>query len=471
MDELRNMHSKANSLEGVKEKYRKAIIDNYAEKLMQLDNLENIRNDDIQNLIMSFERTQYQNAYDNSLGSNDRWGIVRQKNFFGLSAEFLPKNDRNNMLYLKLDSGRFQMQKFPNINKRFFPNTLNISDILKRSENEQFTEIEEFYNMNNREVFQKYGIMAYCDNGQANLIANCVILDSLLKEKYSEVIDIFCYSPNGYVTKIVLEDGTEINANSRDSYDSQAGEKGVTIKKAGREARVDFKAISIGKNAEVLTDINELEVEDVVYSGDSELILQLQKAMEEQFKSQIRQHQEQNDVIPKTENYHEKYSEIAGVLLDRAGVYSYDETYDLDGLSISCINEGSSVCIKSDLLGIMLLADSKTCTFKDFQDLIKIDYHSNEEQAISMEKYLSILEQTTEKLREFVKKIEELARYEKINEQNPEVTNGLLLTKIAGAGIKESDVQNVQKTLINVVEKPKTKQSFDEKEINEDEGK
>ena len=119
----------------------------------------------------------------------------------------------------------------------------------------------------------------------------------------------------------------------------------------------------------------------------------------------------------------------------------------------------------------MLLADSKTCTFKDFQDLIKIDYHSNEEQAISMEKYLSILEQTTEKLREFVKKIEELARYEKINEQNPEVTNGLLLTKIAGAGIKESDVQNVQKTLINVVEKPKTKQSFDEKEINEDEGK
>ena len=308
MDELRNMHSKANSLEGVKEKYRKAIIDNYAEKLMQLDNLENIRNDDIQNLIMSFERTQYQNAYDNSLGSNDRWGIVSQKNFFGLSAEFLPKNDRNNMLYLKLDSGRFQMQKFPNINKRFFPNTLNISDILKRSENEQFTEIEEFYNMNNREVFQKYGIMAYCDNGQANLIANCVILDSLLKEKYSEVIDIFCYSPNGYVTKIVLEDGTEINANSRDSYDSQAGEKGVTIKKAGREARVDFKAISIGKNAEVLTDINELEVEDVVYSGDSELILQLQKAMEEQFKSQIRQHQEQNDVIPKTENYHEKYT-------------------------------------------------------------------------------------------------------------------------------------------------------------------
>lgn len=462
MDELRDMASKANSLQEIKEKYQKAIINNFKEKLAMLKNIHG--NDDIEKIKMNFNNTQYQNAFDNSLGSNDRWGIVSKKNFFGLSAEFLPENEKDNALYLKLDSGRFQMQKFPTINKNFFPNLINISDILQRSEKEQFAELEEFYNMNNREVFEKYGITAHCsDNyrGQSNLVANCVILDSLLQEKYSNITDIFCYSPEGYVIQIELDDGTKISANSINSTDiSQTGKKGITIKKDEKEANVDFDAVSIGTNSEVLTNISELEVKNVVYTGDTELITKLQQAMEKQFESQ------KNTALPEYNNYYEKYDKIASILLDKASVYSYNEDYELDGLLISCINDGSSVCIKSEALGIVFLIDGKSCTFHDFDELVKIDYYPNSE-----EKPLEQIEiqnkEIIERIKEFTKKLEELAR----DEKSPKENNALLLNKIINSEVKESDIQNLQQTLINSVEKPKDELNLDGNETHDLEGK
>lgn len=296
MDELRDMSSKTNSLDGVKEKYRIAIIDNCREQLTIFKNMDKkIDSIDIENGRRRFNSTQYKNAFDNSLGSNDRWGIVSKKNFFGLEAIFLPENGKglkkDNRLYLRLNSGRFQIQKFPSSFSDFFPNKINISDIIGRSEEEQFAEIEEFYNMNNREVFEKYGVNARCKNdksGQTNLIANCVVLDSLLQGIGSDIKEVFCWSPaGGYVINIKLEDGTEINANSINVGNHYGtNERGITIKKDGKEARVDFDTISIGKNPEILTNINDLEVENVVYTGDSKLIAQLQQAMQEQFRSQ-----------------------------------------------------------------------------------------------------------------------------------------------------------------------------------------
>ena len=61
---------------------------------------------------------------------------------------------------------------------------------------------------------------------------------------------------------------------------------GLIVKEDGKEARVDFDAINIGENPKRLTNINDLEVENVVYTGAPELIAKLQQAMQEQFKSQ-----------------------------------------------------------------------------------------------------------------------------------------------------------------------------------------
>ena len=105
MDELRIMSSEANSLEGIKEKYKKAIIDNYEARLLECKNKRISNIDDINQERRIFDSIQYKNAFDDSLGSNDRWGIVSRKNFFGLRADFLPENGKglrkDNRLYLR----------------------------------------------------------------------------------------------------------------------------------------------------------------------------------------------------------------------------------------------------------------------------------------------------------------------------------------------------------------------------------
>lgn len=286
MDELRDMHSTVNSLEGVKEKYKKGVIENFKYILENqrtiIQNNKNGYEEEEWGLRHAFDNKQYNECYDDSLGSNDRWGIVAGKNLFGLEASILPEDEKGKIMVLQACSGRFQRQKFP---IRFFTKTIDISDILNRNGNEQYTEIEEFYNMNNRQVFEKYGVNAGFES-QRNLIANSVILDSLLQGKYSEISNIFCWTPRGYRVEIELADGTEMIANSEADIGDRDTKKGITIKKDGKEASVDFDAVSTGRSCDIITNINELEVENVRYTGEKELIEQLQQAMQEQFKSQ-----------------------------------------------------------------------------------------------------------------------------------------------------------------------------------------
>lgn len=292
MEDLKYMSSRCNSLDGVKEKYKKGIIETFE---YICSNKEKIKQDGenrglfgiegFKRVVQStFNNMQYKECADKSLGSNDRWGIVSKKNFFGIEAVTFPdkaympgeKLSKNKRLFLQANAGRFQPQKF---DMYLFPNLINISDILNREEQEQFSEIETFYNMNNREVFEKFGVHA-SGNNEKMLIANSVLLDSLLKDSYSDVKSIWCGRfENYYNIKIDMNDGTKIEAGGLDS------EKGIAIEKGGKTGIVQYNILNKEDNSE-LKNINDLEICNVVYSGDDELIEELKKAMAEQFKSQ-----------------------------------------------------------------------------------------------------------------------------------------------------------------------------------------
>lgn len=83
MDELRDMTSRVNSLEGIKEKYKQGIIENFR---YVYENREKIAHngvdfDPIVNLRRYFSSVQYKRCFDKSLGANDRWRIVGKKIF------------------------------------------------------------------------------------------------------------------------------------------------------------------------------------------------------------------------------------------------------------------------------------------------------------------------------------------------------------------------------------------------------
>ena len=98
MDELRDMHSTVNSLEGVKEKYKKGVIENFKYILENqrtiIQNNKNGYEEEEWGLRHAFDNKQYNECYDDSLGSNDRWGIVAGKNLFGLEASILPEDEK-----------------------------------------------------------------------------------------------------------------------------------------------------------------------------------------------------------------------------------------------------------------------------------------------------------------------------------------------------------------------------------------
>lgn len=298
MDELRNMRSRVNSWEGVKEKYDKGILEAYDYILNHYDELIRpgfAKGEATSQIKQQFGDKQFNECVDNSLGSNYRWGIVSLKNFFGLEAVIYPEEvyesrelpDFSREIYLKANAGRFQPNKF---NGRIFPKLINISEILDRENAEDyFEELKMFYNMTNRQFFEKFGVFAEVGD-DANLIANCVVLDSLLQGRHGEMEDVYCHSTGGRVIEIKLADGTQIFANTNNRcVNSEPKGKGITIKKDGKEARVEFDAISMGERSDLLASIDDLEVENVVYSGEPELIAQLQQAMQEQFKSQQRE--------------------------------------------------------------------------------------------------------------------------------------------------------------------------------------
>ena len=147
-----------------------------------------------------------------------------------------------------------------------------------RSPEEQFTELEEFYNMTNREVFEKYGINAQ-DEASKMLLSNSLLLDSLLKGKYDEVDTIFCgrLDNNVFKTNIHMQDGTDIIAGDTE------GDRGIRIEKDGKVARLEYDPASKKGTSVVISDINNLTIENLKYSGDTNLMKQIERAIEEQF--------------------------------------------------------------------------------------------------------------------------------------------------------------------------------------------
>ena len=84
----------------------------------------------------------------------------------------------------------------------------------------------------------------------------------------------------GQTTEITLQDGTTIIAKVYEKT------KGITIEKGDKKAEVTFDPINKGKKKNMLRNINDLDVTNVEYSGDDELISELRSAMQEQFESQ-----------------------------------------------------------------------------------------------------------------------------------------------------------------------------------------
>ncbi len=221
--------------------------------------------------------------------------IVSPKNIFGLGAVLNPdKLGKDVGLKLKLNAGRFSKAGLLSF---CFQSLINVGDL---SDEEIYDELKKFYTMNNREALKCFGVRipTYTDRyvnldfeKYAQLFASSLVLDSLLKDKYSQITSINCIG-DGNEFCIKLSDGTEIEAVTRDSDYS---EKILRLKKGEKFASVRFDPLTIRDESNYfsedgatlyLPDIDALDVENVYYSGDLELIAQLQQAMQEQFESQ-----------------------------------------------------------------------------------------------------------------------------------------------------------------------------------------
>ena len=175
MVNTRDMTSKDNTLEVIKEKFKKGVIDLYRQFLIDKD-------------LDKFGHKSYQicSTVSDEV-STPRWAILSRKNLFGLGAE-IDYTDQNR-LKLTANPGRFRIECPPIT----FVNKIDVSDILERSEESQYDEVTQFFDMNNRQVFEKFGIRT-SDSDQMIFLANCVLLDSLLHNRYSELKDVFCHN-------------------------------------------------------------------------------------------------------------------------------------------------------------------------------------------------------------------------------------------------------------------------------------
>lgn len=189
MPQLDDMLGESNSFDIIKEKFLSATLDNIDYiKAHEAEIINQSGDSDHRAALERYFNSRVSDiCYDDSLGSNGRWGIVSRKNVFGLRVEM-----EDGRVFLKGMSGRFQMDKF---STDIFPNGMDISDILERGDRETLNQIiEEFYNMNNREFFEKYGVNARGEQ-QKNLLADCLIIDSLLEGKDSEIQRVYCGQP------------------------------------------------------------------------------------------------------------------------------------------------------------------------------------------------------------------------------------------------------------------------------------
>ncbi len=334
MDEISGM----GSFEVAKRRFKEGVITNYRERQQEIKDKDGINSQTFYDVFEKFNKTFRSSVNDNdSLYIED--GIVGGKNFFGLKASYNPSEKvQSDTLELSLDSGRFLDKEL----EKFFDSSVNVGD-LSDTELEEF--LETFYNMNNGEALNKFGItLPVQTNGEfsgdyekyAYLFESCLIIDSLLKDKYSlfnrvHYMDID--EQSGDIMINFLSDGTIISVRTSErpikNNDMDVPEflnREIAIEKDGKKATVQFTPVSnpekgespfyIGefgtqREEEIALDRGELEaylrenpgasenmihqlvygtdsldVKDVKYFGDSELITELQQAMEEQFESQ-----------------------------------------------------------------------------------------------------------------------------------------------------------------------------------------
>lgn len=274
----RDMRSNSNSIESIRKLYQEGIIDPFRTFMESKEESREAK--------WTFGKSQYRVLRENN--PTPRWNIVSPHNFFGI--EGVAETKRNGKrLFLKANAGRFRLESPP----LEFKNMIDISDILGRNPEEQFTELDEFYSMNNREFFQKFGVEERGESVYS--VANCLLLDSLLKEKYSELEEVWCHNSNGeHTIDIKLNDGTIISA-----YDEGHKQKKgrIEIKKGKESANVVFGAVSPATFCELIK-LEDIDVKDIIYSGDEQLAESLRKAMAEQFKSQRQQVAQTDEIFP-----------------------------------------------------------------------------------------------------------------------------------------------------------------------------
>jgi hypothetical protein len=255
--------------------------------------------------------------------------IVAKSNLFGLDVTMGPEVDK---FQLKLNFGRFQTSNSENT---VFPASIDIS---KMNKEQRLSYFKKFYNMSNREALRFFGLklptkfdgtVCRFEGCYGYLFASCLLLDSLLKGKQSDVTRIICGKPSeGFYVE--LSDGTKIKSIiNTDEHGKVTSFEGLSISKGEKEATVQFNPYNnqvegeyflripgcdrqtIGNDIDEIkkkylhsrgniiqdfTDIDCLDVSDVKYIGDPELIEVLKGAMQEQFESQREDEKSKNVV-------------------------------------------------------------------------------------------------------------------------------------------------------------------------------
>lgn len=118
MDELSDMRARSNSIDGVKEKFKRGILDAYMYVIQNAQSIMAGSYDKTQSCRNAFNGRQYPMCEDESLGSNSRWGIVSKKNLFGLEGVLFPdegqtgeKRSKDNRFYLKANARKISESK------------------------------------------------------------------------------------------------------------------------------------------------------------------------------------------------------------------------------------------------------------------------------------------------------------------------------------------------------------------------
>lgn len=118
MNELSDMSDMRNSIDGIKEKFKRGIVEAYMYVMQNAQSIMAGSYDKVKNCKFAFDARQGQTCEDLSLGSNARWGIVSKKNLFGLEGELFPderktgeKHSRDNRFYLKANARKISTSK------------------------------------------------------------------------------------------------------------------------------------------------------------------------------------------------------------------------------------------------------------------------------------------------------------------------------------------------------------------------